>query len=153
MATTQEQEVLDLVATNMKPKDIAERTGLSIQKVNAIVKSTEKIEAEGDTGVAVTASKKSEAVLVGTQTMTAQDYMDYSEANGRTKFGGEKGKKIPCSIEELRAYINSNMKPSWVMEKYQMDEKDLQQVVWKLSEREMRPKPITYSIEQDWFKR
>lgn len=93
-----------------------------------------------------------EIVSSGIQVMSAEEYMEYSKANGRTAFGGEKGVKIDASVEELRALINSKWKPSMVMEKFQWDEEDLKQKVWALSKKELREKPIHFDVKNDFFR-
>lgn len=85
-------------------------------------------------------------------TMTQPEYEEYSLANGRTRYGGEKGVKVNATIEELRAYINSYWTPSMLMEKWQMTEKELEQLVWKLSRAELRDKPIKVNFKNDFFR-
>lgn len=81
---------------------------------------------------------------------TSQEYSDYSAANGR--FQGRKlGTKTKCSIEELRALINSGLKPKYIMDKHGMDENDFIRLVYKLSERELRDKPLKFNIAQDYI--
>ena len=82
----------------------------------------------------------------------AEEYAEYSIANGRTRYGGVKGVKVNATVEELRALINSNWKPSMVMEKWQMDDEELQQLVWALSQKELRDKPIKLDIKNDFFR-
>ena len=86
----------------------------------------------------------------GIKVMTAEEYGKYSKENGRI-MGRLPNQKTVCSIEELRALINSNWTPSMVMEKHGIDAEELKQLVWKLSKRELRDKPIKYSIERDFF--
>ena len=134
-----EQEVLDLAAQGFKPAEIGEQVGISAQKVGSIIK-------KASTAVA------GEVVKTGIQTMSSEEYMEYSRANGRTGYGGEIGVKYDCSIEDLRAKINSNWKPSMVMEKYQIDEEELKQLVWSLSKKELRDVPVKFDIKHDYFR-
>lgn len=74
----------------------------------------------------------------------AKDYMTYSEANGRTKFGGEVGKKTKLTIEELRVLINEGWTPDDVKAKHGINDAELEQVVYELSRSELLPKPIKF---------
>jgi len=85
-------------------------------------------------------------------TMTQPEYEEYSLAAGRTRYGGEKGVKVVATIEELRAYINSHWTPSMLMEKWQMTEKEMTQLVWKLSKAELRDRPIKVNFKNDFFR-
>ena len=85
-------------------------------------------------------------------TMTQPEYEEYSLAAGRTRYGGEKGVKVNATIEELRAYINSHWTPSMLMEKWQMTEEELKQLVWKLSKAELRDRPIKVNFKNDFFR-
>jgi hypothetical protein len=84
--------------------------------------------------------------------MTPDEYRAYSAENGLV-MGRRPNQKTQCSIEELRALINSNWKPSMVMEKHGITPEELKQLVWKLSKKELRDKPIKFSIEGDFFGR
>ena len=88
----------------------------------------------------------------GIKIMTAEDYAKYSKENGRI-MGRRPDQKTECTIEELRALINSNWSPKMVMEKHGIDADELKQLVWALSKAELRDKPIKYSIERDQFGR
>ena len=121
------------------PKDIAEKMELSIQKVNAEIKKIKEV-------------VKTEVVKSKIQTFTAEEYGRYSIANGRTKYGGEKGVKVNTTIEELRAFINSGWKPSMLLEKWQYSEEEMKQLVWALSKAELRDKPIVCNFKQDFFR-
>jgi uracil DNA glycosylase len=83
---------------------------------------------------------------------TPDEYKEFSAQNGLI-MGRHPDQKTPCSIEELRALINSNWTPKMVMEKHGMTPEDLKQLVWKLSKAELRDKPIKYSIEGNFFSR
>jgi len=83
-------------------------------------------------------------------TMTPDEYKAYSAAQGRI-MGRLPNQKTKCSIEELRAAINSNKTPSWLMEKHGMNENDLQQLIWRLSSQELRDKPIKLNFKRDFF--
>jgi hypothetical protein len=149
-----EQLILDYAAAGLKPAQIAERIGGGItpQKVGVIIKAHAKPEDdEGDKKKKPKGIDKVDVLGKGPQVMSAPDYMEYSKKNGRTAFGGKKGEKIKCSVEELRAYINASWKPSMVMEKYQLDEDEFKSLVFNLSKKELRDVPIKYSLKQDLF--
>lgn len=95
-----------------------------------------------------------DGVVEGTSimVMTPDEYQEYSKKNGRY-MGRKIGTKTKPSIEELRACINSKWTPQRFMDKHGMDADDLKQLVWKLSTKELRGKPIKYSIEQNYFSR
>lgn len=157
----QEQQVMELLATGLSPAEVGERVGLTAAKVGMIRKAnTPDKGADGENNPEKKLVKKSkdvvEAEIVPSKevhVMKAEEYMKYSKDNGRTAFGGKIGEKLDCSVEALRAYINSGWKPSMIMEKYQIDEKELEQLVWKLSKRELREKPIAFSVKHDVFRR
>ena len=98
--------------------------------------------------------KAVDGVVAGTniRVMTPDEYREYSSERGLI-MGRRPDVKTNCSIEELRALINSKWTPSMVMEKHGLNAEDLKQLVWKLSKKEMREKPIKYSIERDFFDR
>ena len=54
-------------------------------------------------------------------TFTPDEYKAYSAAGGRI-MGRLPNQKVKCTIEELRAAINSDKTPSWLMEKTGMTE-------------------------------
>ena len=93
-------------------------------------------EAGGDTGACLT--------------FTPDEYKAYSAERGLI-MGRRPDQKTKCSIEELRAAINSDKTPSWLMEKHGMTEFDLQQLIWKLSAKELRDNPIKLNIKRDFF--
>ena len=82
--------------------------------------------------------------------MTPDEYREYSKEKGLI-MGRHPNQKTKCSIEELRALINSNWTPKMVMEKHGLSAEDLKQLVWKLSKVELRDKPIKFSIEGNFF--
>jgi len=84
---------------------------------------------------------------------TPDEYKEYSKQEHGLIMGRHPEQKTNCSIEELRALINSNWTPKMVMEKHGMSAEDLKQLVWKLSKAELRDKPIKYSIEGNFFSR
>jgi hypothetical protein len=98
------------------------------------------------------AETKAVVVKSGIKTMTAEEYGVYSEANGRTKWGGEKGVKVEATIEMLRAYISSGWKPSMLKEMWQMSEKELTQLTWRLAKAELRDREPTVNFKQDFFR-
>lgn len=94
-----------------------------------------------------------EVITGGVITRTAEEYAEYSLANGRTRYGGEIGVKVEFTSEELRGLINSGWKPSMIKEKYQIDDEELKQAVWALSKKELRDKPIHFDIKNDFFRK
>ena len=93
-----------------------------------------------------------EGKIGGMLVMTPDEYAAYSKENGCV-MGRKIGTKTKCSIEELRALINSKWTPSMVMEKHGITAEDLKQLIWRLSKSELRGTPIKYSIERDFFDR
>ena len=88
----------------------------------------------------------------GIKTMTAEEYGEYSKANGRTLYGGENGVKVEATIEMLRAYINSGWRPSMLREMWQMSEEELKQLTWALAKAELRDRQPTINYKQDFFR-
>lgn len=84
--------------------------------------------------------------------LTPDEYREFSAESGLI-MGRDPKVKTKCSVEELRALINSKWTPSMVMEKHGLSAEDLKQLVWKLSKAELRGSPIKYSIERDNFDR
>jgi len=83
---------------------------------------------------------------------TPDEYKEYSAKKGLI-MGRKPNQVTKCTIEELRALINSNWTPSMVMEKHGMSPTKLQQLVWGLSAKELRDTPIFLSIQRDMFGR
>ena len=83
--------------------------------------------------------------------MTPDEYREWSKEENGLIMGRRPDQKTECTIEELRALINSNWTPKMVMEKHGLTAEDLKQLVWKLSKKELRDKPIKYSIEGNFF--
>jgi len=81
---------------------------------------------------------------------TPDEYREKCKREG-TIMGRRPNQKTECTIEELRALINSNWTPSMVMEKHGIDAEEIKQLVWKLSKKELRDNPIKFSIERDFF--
>ncbi len=88
----------------------------------------------------------------GIRVMTPDEYRIHSAKSGLI-MGRKPDETTKCSIEELRALINSNWSPSMVMEKHGLDVEGLKQLIWKLSKEELREKPIKFNIERDFFGR
>lgn len=154
-------EVMELHAQGLKAGQIVTELGVDITaaKMGKMI-SEEKAKTETPTLQPATTPKTVKAEVVGDtnvgkgiHVMTAEEYEKYSLENGRTRFGGKKGEKRTCTIEELRAYINSKWTPSRIMEKYQIDEKEFEQLVMKLSVTEMREKAqrIRYNLDANIF--
>lgn len=140
------EQVLQMNKEGFSNKEIAEKLGteeepLTYQAVAKMIKGS--------------APKALEVDIIPAKefkTMTAEEYEEYSLANGRTRYGGEKGVKVDATIEELRAYINSGWKPSMLLEKWQMSEEELKQLTWALARRELRDKQPTINFKQDFFR-
>jgi hypothetical protein len=90
------------------------------------------------------AVKPAAPVNNGIMTMTASEYGEYSEKHGRV-MGREKGQKTKLTTQELRVLINADWKPDAIMDKHGINDEELKQVVWKLSEEELRESPIQYN--------
>lgn len=88
----------------------------------------------------------------GCLVFTPDEYKDYSAAQGKI-YGRKPNQKTECTIEELRALINSDWSPAMVMEKHGMTEGDLQQLIWKLSKEELRDNAIKLNFKRDQFGR
>ena len=82
--------------------------------------------------------------------LTPDEYREYSAKQGLI-MGRHPNQKTRCTIEELRALINANWTPKMVMEKHGLSAEELKQLVWQLSKRELRDKPIKFSIENNFF--
>ena len=144
------KEILKLKGEGLRPKEIAEK--ISTEEDQITYQEVVKLVKEHDL-----AKKALEGEVVAkpekfSATMTQPEYEEYSLANGRTRYGGEKGVKVAATIEELRAYINSHWTPSMLMEKWQFTEEELKQLVWKLSKAELRDKPIVVNFKNDFFR-
>ena len=87
----------------------------------------------------VAVSKPKVEVVKSTPTvMTASEWKAKNIAKGLSSMGNPKDKKIPLPIEKLRVYINSDLKPSEVMERHGIDADQLERYVNKLSVKEDR---------------
>lgn len=144
---------------------------LELEKEQATTDMTELVQENSELKETVTMSKEAQARLTqeiedmeiptivdgrvegsNLRVYTTTQYKEHSEANGRY-MGRRLNQKTKMTIEELRVLINSKWTPKMVMDKHGLTEGDLQQLVWKLSKREMRDKPIKYSIELNFFSR
>ena len=138
------EKIVQMNKEGFSNKEIAEKLGteeepLTYQAVAKIVKEN-KVES-----VAVS--------VVGTiSTRTAEEYEKYSLSQGRTSMGGEIGVRIEASKEDLRAKINSGWKPSMFLEKWQMTEEELKQLVWALAKSELRDRQPVINYKQDFFR-
>lgn len=94
--------------------------------------------------MAETPTKKTETPQKFAQVMSTSEYEAMSKKNGRV-FGREKDQKTECTIEELRVLINSDWTPTMVMEKHGLDEKEHEQLVWRLSQAERRERSIRFT--------
>ena len=86
------------------------------------------------------------------KTFTAEAYGEYSEANGRTKDGGIKGKTVKATKEMLRAYITSGWTPNMLKEKWQMSDFQLVTLVHELAKAELRERTPVVNFKQDFFR-
>lgn len=139
------EEIMQLSREGFSNKEIAEKLSTEDDKISyqAVAKVIKANTIEPDEII---------DAPVGIQTFTAEEYGDYSEANGRTRYGGEKGVKVNATVEELRAYINSGWKPSMLLEKWQMTEEELKQLTWALAKSELRDKEPVINYKQDFFR-
>lgn len=160
------EQIKELLDSGMTKTMAGEELGISAQKVGMILKAAEK-EAE-NTGAVLADSELVDEVPPSVfakeyggkgivkkahiTIMTTAEYAEYSEANDRY-YGRKRGEKTICTIEELRALINSGWKPSMVMRKHGIDADEFQQLVWKLSKAELRDRPLKFSIEQDFIEK
>lgn len=138
------EKIVQMNKEGFSNKEIAEKLGteeepLTYQAVAKIVKE--------NTVESVAVS------VVGTiSTRTAEEYEKYSLSQGRTSMGGEIGVRIEASKEDLRAKINSGWKPSMFLEKWQMTEEELKQLVWALAKSELRDRQPVINYKQDFFR-
>ncbi len=176
MADVTAEEINELLDGGLTKKEAGEQLGITPQKVGSILKQAdiasfteEDSDGEVTTRAEVVKTTKGKAStgkapsdfaktmnkgdITDSETITiftAAEYTAYSAANGRFQ-GRELGTKTKCSIEELRALINSGLKPKYIMDKHGMDKNDFIRLVYKLSEKELRAKPLKFSIEQDYI--
>jgi len=143
------EQILQMKKEGFSNKEIAEKLSteelpLTYQAVGKVIKdNTPSVPAE---------VVPAEVVPTGIQTFSAEEYGDYSVKNGRTRYGGEKGVKVEATIEMLRAYINSGWKPTMLQEMWQMTEKELIQLTWRLAKSELRDREPTVNFKQDFFR-
>lgn len=158
------EQIQALLDEGKTKTEIGQEFGISAQKVGTILAAANK--ALATTGVAKTEivdeipasafAKEYNASDItahgGITILTATEYDEYSKANGRV-MGRKKGQKTKCSIEELRALINSKWNPKQIMDKHGMDDEDFKQLVWKLSKQELRDRPLKFNLEQNFIER
>ena len=135
---TEPTELTALADENQQLKETIAKntshTNESEARLMAMINGME--EAGGDTGACLT--------------FTPDEYKAFSAERGLI-MGRKPNQKVKCTIEELRAAINSDKTPSWLMEKTGMTENDLQQLIWRLSAKELRDNPIKLNIKRDFF--
>lgn len=151
------KEKLEAAATTTVPTELVEENNklkeqlaqTQEQKEASEARLMSEIEAMGEKEVSIVNGQ-----VVGTniKVLTPDEYREYSKSKGMV-MGRLPNQKTVCSIEELRALINSKWTPSMVMEKHGITEGELQQLVWQLSKRELRAKPIKLDIKRDFFGR
>lgn len=159
------EQIEELLSSGMTQTMAAEELGITVGKLKGILKrAKEADEQKPTTGVATTEVVKeipatAFAKEYGSQgisdkahiaILTTSEYAEYSKANGRI-MGRKRGVKTKCSIEELRALVNSGWKPSMIMEKHGINGEEFKQLVWALSKAELRDQPLKFSIEQDFI--
>jgi len=157
MADVTAEEINELMSEGLSKKEAGEKLGISAQKVGSILAKADTELLSGEVMDGRSASEFAKTFNRGDITenenitiFTAQEYTDYSAANGRFQ-GRKKGQKTKCSIEELRALINSGLKPKYIMNKHGIDKEEFKQLIWKLSEKELRAKPLKFDIDQDYI--
>lgn len=141
------EKILQMKNEGFSNKEIAEK--LSTEEFPLTYQAVGKVIKDNSAPAKVV---KTEVVPKGIQTFSAEEYGDYSQKNGRTRYGGEKGVKVEATIEMLRAYINSGWKPTMLIEMWQMTEKELIQLTWKLAKAELRDREPTVNFKQDFFR-
>lgn len=141
------EQIIQMNLEGFKPKEIADK--LSTEDEPLTHQAVTKIIKDNTPKAPVV---KAEVVPEGIKTFTAEEYGKYSKSKGRTFYGGEKGVKVNATIEELRAYINSNWTPSMLLEKWQMSEEELKQLTWKLAKAELRDREPTINFKRDFFR-
>lgn len=77
------------------------------------------------------------------KTYSSEEYKAMSKANGTT-MGRPAGVKTKLSTEELRVLINEKWTAEEVKDKHGLNDEDLKQVVWKLSQEERLDKPLKF---------
>lgn len=142
---TKEEEILTLSNEGFSNKEIADKVSteddnVSYQAVAKVIKQSKP------------KAVKAEVITTGLKTFTAEEYAEYSVANGRSRYGGEIGVTVSATIEELRAYINSGWKPTMLLEKWQMSEDELRSLTILLARRESRDREPTVNYKQDFFR-
>lgn len=167
-------DIQELLGTGLNKSEVAEKLGLgSHQKVTQILKAAERAKNKKQTmngvivkGELVDGDEQAASLFAETYVqegaeyngkatlavLTASEYDTYSAANGRYR-GRKEGKKTVCTIEELRALINSKYTPKMIMQKHGLSAEEFKQLVWALSKSELRDKPLRFSIEQDMIEK
>lgn len=145
------EQINELLATGMSKTEVGEEFGLSAQKIGMILKaSSPLVESDVEVPAGRFAQEFEQSESSKITIMTAEEYGEYSQANGRFE-GRKKGQKTEATIEELRALINSGRKPQYMMAKWGLDEEEFKDLVWKLSKRELRDKPLRFDIKRDFI--
>jgi len=154
-------DILKLKDEGLTHKEIAEQLSITTHKITALLKqqkSPTEPKADMPELEAFSNEEKSRASgviipeVVGIQILSPEEYMEQNIRAGRAPHGGVLGEAQLVTVEELRAYINSGWTPSMCMGKWQIDEEALKQLIWRLSQAEMRDRPITINYKMDFFK-
>jgi len=162
------EKIMQLSAELFTNKEIAtklttEEEPLSYQAVSKIIKDNTEPKSDGkelDVPSVPKPTAKDKAIVAELvdesdghiKTFTAEAYGDYSEANGRTRDGGKKGKLVPATKEMLRAYISSGWTPKMLKAKWQMNDFQLVSLVHELAKAELRDRAPTVNFKQDFFR-
>ena len=168
------EQIQTLLDEGKTKTEIGEQFGITSQKVGKILAADKpKLKDEPLTGTPATTDKAIKADIVdeipasvfakeynagditahsNITILTATEYAEYSKANGRV-MGRKVGQKTKCSIEELRALINSKWTPKQIIAKHGMSDEDFKQLVWSLSKQELRDRPLKFDISQDFIER
>ena len=158
--TVTAEEIQTLLDEGMTKKEAGVQLEISAQKVGRILADAKKVEAQliKDDEIPASVFAETFAGQLGNDiedgssvvVMTAKEYAEYSEANGRFE-GRPLDKKTPLHVEGLRALINGGLKPKYIMNKTGMNAEEFKQLVWKLSKKELRDRPLRFNIEADFI--
>ena len=155
-------EINELLDNGMTKKEAGVELGISAQKVGAILAKSdvtkfkeaplevEILDGTSPSEFTMTYGNEGISENEGIHIFTAQEYADYSAANGRFE-GRRKGQKTIPTIEDLRSLINAQKKPKYVMDKFGINAEEFKQLVWKLSKAELRGRPLKFDISQDYI--
>lgn len=146
------EQINELLEQGLSKKEAGEQLGLSAQKVGLMLKaeSSTKVEVLSEVPASNFANTYDQAENGKIAILTPLEYQEFSEANGRFE-GRPNGKKTIPTTEELRALINSGLKPQYMMKKWGIDADEFKNLVWKLSKKELREQPLRFDINADFI--